>query len=69
MERLNRSMKSWARSKQIRHKRLAQEFVSLATVKFVEEIVEVPRGRLFVTFQSKQLRNFVIVKFVHASAI
>src|SRR5438477_73122 len=44
---------------------LPQKFVALATMKFVKEAVEVARRRLFVSLQSKQFRDFVIVQFVH----
>jgi hypothetical protein len=45
--------------------RLAKQFIALTAMKFVQEILEVTRWRLLVTFQSKQPCDFPIVKFVH----
>ena len=45
--------------------RLAEHFIALPAMKFVQEIFEVAGRRLLVTFQSKQSRDFVIVKLVH----
>ena len=48
--------------------RLPEQFIALAAVKLVQEILEVTGGRLFVAFQPEQRRNFSIVKVVHFSA-
>ena len=45
--------------------RLAEQFVTLTAVEFVQEIVEIARWRLFVTFYAKQLTDFVFVPFAH----
>ena len=45
--------------------RLAEHFITLPAMKLVQKIFEVARWRLFVPLQSKQPRNFVIVKLVH----
>jgi hypothetical protein len=47
---------------------LAEQFIALPAMKLVEEIFEIARRRLLVTLQPKQLRNFVVVKFVHLGA-
>jgi hypothetical protein len=44
---------------------LAEHFIALTAMKFVQEIFEVTWRRLLIAFQSKQPRDFVIVKFVH----
>jgi hypothetical protein len=46
-------------------KRLAKQFIALAAMKFVQEILEINRRRLLVALQSKKPRDFPIVKFVH----
>jgi hypothetical protein len=46
-------------------KRLAKQFIALPAMKFVHEILKVAGGRLLVSLQSKQPRDFPIVKFVH----
>ena len=46
-------------------KRLAKQFIALTTVKLVQKILEIAWRRLLVALQPKQLRNFIIVKFVH----
>jgi hypothetical protein len=45
--------------------RLAEHFIALPAVKFVQEILEIAGRRLFVPLQSKQPRDFVIVKLIH----
>jgi hypothetical protein len=45
--------------------RLTKELVALAAMKLVQEILKITGRRLFVAFQPKQLRDFVVVKFVH----
>lgn len=49
-------------------KRLAQKFVALTAMKFVEEIIKVAWRGLFESLQSKQFRDFVFVQFVHLLA-
>jgi len=44
---------------------LPQKFIPLPAVKLVEEIFEVSGGRLLVSFQTKQLANFGVVKLIH----
>jgi hypothetical protein len=46
-------------------KRLAKQFIALAAMKFVKEIFKVAGWRLLVALQSKQSRDFAVVKFVH----
>jgi len=48
--------------------RLADHFIALPAMKFMQEILEVTGWRLFVPLQSKQPCDFVIVKLVHFSA-
>jgi hypothetical protein len=48
--------------------RLAEHFIALPAMKFMQEILEIAGRRLFVPLQSKQPRDFVIVKVVHFSA-
>jgi hypothetical protein len=48
--------------------RLAEHFIALPAMKFMQEILEVAGRRLFVPLQSKQPCNFVIVKLVHFSS-
>ena len=45
--------------------RLAEHFIALPAMKFMQEILEIPGRRLLVALQSKQPRDFVIVKLVH----
>ena len=45
--------------------RLAEHFIALPAMKFMQEILEIDGWRLFVPLQSKQSRDFVIVKLVH----
>jgi hypothetical protein len=45
--------------------RLAKHFIALSAMKFMQEILKVARGWLFVPLQPKQSRDFVIVKLVH----
>jgi hypothetical protein len=45
--------------------RLAEHFIALTAVKFVQEIFEITGRRLFVPLQSKQPRDFVVVELVH----
>ena len=45
--------------------RFTKQLVALTTMKFMQEVLEITWRRLLVTFQSKQLRDFVVVKFVH----
>jgi hypothetical protein len=45
--------------------RLTEHFIALPAVKFVQEILEIAGRRLFVPLQSKQPRDFVIVKLIH----
>jgi hypothetical protein len=47
---------------------LAEQFIALPAMKFVEEIFEITGRRLLVALQSKQPRDFIVVKFVHFSA-
>ena len=47
---------------------LAEHFIALPAVKFMQEILEIAGRRLFVPLQSKQSRDFVIVKLIHFSA-
>jgi hypothetical protein len=46
-------------------KRLAQQFIALPAMEFVKEIIEITGGRLLISLQPKQPRDFVIVKLVH----
>ena len=46
-------------------KRLTKQFIALPAMKFVQEIFKVARWRLLVALQSKQPRDFPIVKFLH----
>src|SRR5438552_7706906 len=46
-------------------KRLAEQFITLPAVKFVQEILEITRRRLLVFFQPQQPANFVVVELVH----
>jgi hypothetical protein len=48
--------------------RLAEHFIALPAMKFMQEILEVTGRRLFLPLQSKQPCDFVIVKLVHFSA-
>ncbi len=48
--------------------RLAEHFIALPAMKFMQEILEIAGRRLFVPLQSKQSRDFVIVKLIHFSA-
>src|SRR5262245_13773026 len=48
--------------------RLAKHFIALPAMKFMEEILEITGWRLFIALQSKQPRDFVLVKLVHFSA-
>ena len=48
--------------------RLAEHFIALPAMKFMQEILEIAGWRLFVPLQSKQSRDFVIVKLIHFSA-
>jgi hypothetical protein len=50
-------------------KRLAEQFIALPAMKLMEEIFEITGRRLFVTLQPKQPRDFVVIKFVHFSAL
>jgi hypothetical protein len=50
-------------------KRLAEQFIALPAMKFMQEIIEVTRRRLLVAFQPEQFCNFGIVKFVHGRAV
>jgi hypothetical protein len=50
-------------------KRLAQQFIALPTVEFVEKIFEISGRRLLIPFQAKQPRDFGIVEFVHFFAL
>ena len=43
-------------------------FIALSAMKFMQEILEIAGRRLFVPLQSKQLRDFVILKLFHFSA-
>jgi hypothetical protein len=45
--------------------RLAEHFITLPAMKFMQEILEVAWWRLLVPLQSKQPRDFIIVKLVH----
>ena len=45
---------------------LTQEFVSLAAMKFMEEIIEITRRRLLILFQAKQFADLVIVEVIHS---
>jgi hypothetical protein len=45
--------------------RLPEHFIALPAVKFMQEILEIAGRRLFVPLQSKQPRDFVIVKLIH----
>jgi hypothetical protein len=47
---------------------LAEHFITLPAVKFMQKILEIAGRRLFVPLQSKQSRDFVIVKLIHFSA-
>ena len=47
---------------------LAEHLIALPAVKFMQEILEIAGRRLFVPLQSKQSRDFVIVKLIHFSA-
>jgi hypothetical protein len=46
-------------------KGLATQFVTLATAKLMQEILEEIRRRLFVTFQPKQPCDFIVTERVH----
>src|ERR1044071_7808604 len=48
--------------------RLTKHFIALPAMKFMEKILEITGRRLFIPLQSKQPRDFVIVKLVHFSA-
>jgi hypothetical protein len=45
--------------------RFTKQLVALTAMKFMQEVLEITWRRLLVTFQSKQLRDFVVVKVVH----
>ena len=44
---------------------LAEHFIALPAMKFMQEILEIAGRRLFVPLQSKQPCDFVVVKLVH----
>jgi hypothetical protein len=48
--------------------RQPEHFIALSAMKFMQEILKVAGWWLFVPLQSKQPRDFVIVKLVHFSA-
>jgi hypothetical protein len=43
-------------------KRLTKQFVALTPTKLVQEILKIGRWRLFVAFQPKQPRDFIVTK-------
>jgi hypothetical protein len=45
--------------------RLAEHFIALVAMKFMQKIFEIARWRLLVAFQSKQPCDFIIIKLVH----
>lgn len=45
--------------------RLAEHLVALPAMEFMQEILEIARWWLFIPLQSKQPRDFVIVKLIH----
>jgi hypothetical protein len=45
--------------------RLAKHFIALPSMKLMQKILEITGRRLFVPLQSKQPRDFVVVKLVH----
>ena len=49
--------------------RLTEQFVTLAAMKFVEEIFEVTGRGLFKPFQPKQFSDFVFVEVIHARRV
>ena len=48
--------------------RLTKQFVALPPTELGHEIFKVTRRRLFVAFQPKQLRDFVVAEGIHLRA-